>query len=273
LEAWNGARISVGAPFYNATFAPMMGIMVVIMAVAPLMAWRIADGRQVIIRMFPALGLVALTMVLSILIIDDFSMTAAATLGLAFWLIGGVMTDLIMTAGFHRQDRALAWQRLVGIPLSRWGMNLAHLGTAVFILGAAGASFFESETIKRAFPGDVLTAGDKTYRLESVMPIEGPNYSSTAATISLLDEQGAVIDTIISEIRFYPVSGTTTTEAAIRPRLSGDAYAVLGDGDAERGYTLRLYDKPLVSWIWGGASLMALGGLLAMARGRKEKTS
>ena len=273
LEAWNGARISVGAPYYNATFAPMMGLMVVIMAVAPLLAWRMADGRQVMIRMIPALGLVAATILLSLLIIDDFSMAAAATLGLAFWLVGGVVMDLILTAGFHRQDRALAWRRLIGIPLSRWGMNLAHLGTAVFILGAAGASFFEAETIERAFPGDVLTAGNKTYRLESVLPVQGPNYSSTAATISLLDDQGAVIDTIISEIRFYPVSGTTTTEAAIRTRLAGDAYAVLGDGDSESGYTLRLYDKPLVSWIWGGASLMALGGLLAMARGRKGERS
>ena len=141
----------------------------------------------------------------------------------------------------------------------------------MFILGAAGASFYEAETIERAFPGDTLTAGSKTYRLESVVPIEGPNYTSTAAMISLIDENDQAYDTMMSEIRFYPVAGTTTTEAAIRPRLDGDAYAVLGDGDAERGYTLRLYDKPYVSWIWGGASLMALGGLLAIARGRSAR--
>ena len=110
-----------------------------------------------------------------------------------------------------------------------------------------------------------------TYRLERVEPVTGPNYTSTAAVLSLLDDNGGIIDEMVSEIRFYPVAGTTTTEAAIRPRISGDAYAVLGEGDAERGYTLRLYDKPLVSWIWGGAALMALGGLLAI-RGRRSTT-
>ena len=116
----------------------------------------------------------------------------------------------------------------------------------------------------------MLTAGDKTYRLERVEPVTGPNYTSTAAVLSLLDENGAIIDEMVSEIRFYPVAGTTTTEAAIRPRVSGDAYAVLGEGDADRGYTLRLYDKPLVSWIWGGSALMALGGLLAIRRRRNS---
>ena len=270
LEAWNGARISVGPPFYNATFSPMMGLMVLIMAAAPLMAWQKSDGVMVAKRMIPAAVLVLGVLALTAIISDDFNAMAAATIGLALWLIGGVVMDVIMTAGFHRGDYGQAFKRLRGMPVARWGMNLAHIGTAIFILGAAGASFYEDETIERAFPGDVLTAGGKTYRLEEIKPIQGPNYTSTAAVLSLLDDNGQPYDTMISEIRFYPVAGSTTTEAAIRPRLDGDAYAVLGDGDEDQGYTLRLYDKPYVSWIWGGTTLMALGGLLAMRRGRKQ---
>jgi cytochrome c-type biogenesis protein CcmF len=265
LEAWNGARISVGPPFFNATFAPLMGLMVLLMAAGPLLAWHRADGLLALKRMIPALGLALIAAAITWLVTDRLSAAALATVGLALWLTGGIAADIAVSAGFPKGGLGLARKRLTALPLSRWGMNIAHLGVAVFILGAAGASFFESETIERAFPGDVLIAGEKTYRLEKVVPVTGPNYTSTAAILSLLDDE-RVIDEMVSEIRFYPVSGTTTTEAAIRPRLSGDAYAVLGEGDAERGYTLRLYDKPLVSWVWGGAGLMALGGFLAVWR-------
>ena len=270
LEAWNGAKISVGPPFYNATFSPMMGLMVVVMAAAPLLAWQKSDAFVLIRRMIPAAILVVAALILTVMITGEFNVMAAATIGLAFWLIGGVLSEVFIAAGFQHSNKAQAWRRLKGLPLSRWGMHLAHIGTAIMNLGAAGATFYEAETSERAFPGDVLQAGGKTYRLEEVKPIAGPNYSSTAAVLSLLDANGQPYDTMMSEIRFYPVSGTTTTEAAIRPRISGDAYAVLGDGDGEVGYTLRLYDKPLVSWIWGGAALMALGGLMAMGRGRKS---
>ncbi len=271
LEAWNGARISVGPPFFNATFAPLMGLMVLLMAAGPLLAWQRADGMLALRRMGPALGLALIAAGMTWLLADRFSVAALATVGLALWLIGGVATDVVSSTGMMKGDLGLVRKRFAAMPLSRWGMNIAHLGVAVFILGAAGASFFETETIERASPGDVLTAGSKTWRLERVEPSAGPNYTSTAAVLSLLDDNGNSIDEMISEIRFYPVSGTTTTEAAIRPRLTGDAYAVLGEGDAGRGYTLRLYDKPLVSWIWGGAGLMALGGVLAIWRRRDEE--
>ena len=270
LEAWNGARISVGPPFYNATFSPLMGLMVLLMAGGPLLAWHRADGMLAVRRMMPALCIVVVVMMATFMLSDTFSVAAMATIGLAFWLIGGVATDITVSAGMFKGK---ALKRLSAMPLSRWGMNVAHLGTAVFILGAAGASFFEAETIERVFPGDVLQAGSKTYRLERVEPVTGPNYTSTAAVLSLLDDNGNPIDEMTSEIRFYPVAGTTTTEAAIRPRISGDAYAVLGEGDDSRGYTLRLYDKPLVSWIWGGAALMAVGGLMAIRRRGKEITN
>ncbi|NDA08021.1 MAG: heme lyase CcmF/NrfE family subunit [Alphaproteobacteria bacterium] len=266
LEAWNGARISVGPPFYNATFAPLMGLMVIIMVAGPLIAWHRAESRLLLKRLIPSALLVVVGIGASTLFLAPQNVTALATIGLAIWLIGGTLTDIAVTTGFLKAKPRDILQRLCAVPLSRWGMNTAHMGVAVFILGAAGSSFFQSETIERVFPGEILKAGSKIYRLEEVKPIDGPNYSSTAAVLSLINDKGQIIDTMISEIRFYPVAGTTTTEAAIRPRIDGDAYAVLGDGDGERGYVLRLYDKPLVSWIWFGAGLMALGGIIAIGR-------
>ena len=270
LEAWNGARISVGPPFYNATFAPMMGLMVVIMATAPLLAWVRADLAPALRRMIPALVLVIAGIIALITLTDTISPAAVATIGLALWLLGGVAADIIIQGGFMKAGFAGGWRRLRAMPISRWGMNVAHTGTAVFILGAAGASFYGVETIERMMPGETAVAGSRIYRLERVEPVAGPNYQSTAAILSLLNRDGSVAHEMMSEIRFYPVAGSTTTEAAIHTGPTGDAYAVLGEGDAERGYTLRVYDKPLVPWIWAGAGLMALGGLLAIGRGRRE---
>ena len=291
LEAWNGARISVGPPFYNATFAPIAGGMILIMAAAPLIAWKRSELGRLIRRLAPML--IATLIILGAVVVwsGSFNIAALATIGLAVWLTGGVFADIAITTGFgvkgfgakgpsakifgakrfgvKNLDAAIAdrMRRIATIGAGRWGMNIAHLGMAIFIFGAAGASFFEAEKIERILPGEKLTAGNLTYRLDKVESLAGSNYQSTAAFISLLNAEGDVIDTMISERRFYPVAGSFTTEAAIRPRIQGDAYAVLGEGD-DSGYILRVYDKPLISWIWAGAGLMALGGLLAINRGR-----
>ena len=268
LEAWNGARISVGPPFYNATFAPMMGLMLLVMAVAPLAAWRRADPASLLRRMVPAMALALAGVIGLVALTGRLDAAPIAAVGLALWLLGGVLTDIFVVGGLHRRG---GLRRLAAMPLPRWGMNIAHIGAAVFTLGAAGVSFYSAESIERLQPGEEIAAGGRVYRLEKVVPVQGPNYRSTAAHIALLDESGAPAGDMVSEIRFYPVAGTSTTEAAIRTDFTGDAYAVLGEGDAERGYTLRVYDKPLVPWIWIGAGLMAFGGIIAIGRGRRGK--
>ena len=269
LEAWNGARISVGPPFYNATFAPMMAIMVVLMAAAPLIAWK-RSSLNFIKQLIPALILVLAVLAGVIFFVGSDNIVALATISLAVWLLGGVMVDIANSIAIGKVSLKDSFLRLKKIPLGRWGMNTAHIGVAVFILGVAG-TFYESETIERILPNQILTAGERIYRLDRVVPLEGPNYDSMAAFISLLDREGGATHQLISEIRSYPIAGISTTEAAILTGFRGDAYAVLGGGDAEEGYTLRVYDKPLVSWIWAGAGLMALGGLIAMARPTPKK--
>jgi cytochrome c-type biogenesis protein CcmF len=135
---------------------------------------------------------------------------------------------------------------------------------AVFILGALGDSLGREEVNIRLNQGEVAALEDRQYRLISITEEAGPNYTALVATLDLEDTSGARIATLRPEKRFYPAERQTTTEAAIRTRPSGDDYAVLGDGDTARGYSFRLYHKPLVGWIWGGAVLMALGGILAV---------
>ena len=146
-------------------------------------------------------------------------------------------------------------------------MWVAHFGMVIFLIGALGEGLFQTEVITRAKPGETIVLAGQEARFTSVEARQGPNYQTETAVIDLF-ENGRQITTLYPEKRFYPAARQTTTEAAIRTRLSGDHYIVLGDGDAEKGYTLRLYHKPLVSFIWLGTIFMALGGGIAILRRR-----
>ena len=149
-------------------------------------------------------------------------------------------------------------------------MWIAHFGIVVFLLGATGEGLFKSEKVIRAKPGEVVTIAGRDVRLVRVFERQGPNFQAMTAELEYKDAaSGKIIARLMPEKRVYTAERQTTTEAAIRPRLGGDDYAVLGDGDDRIGYSLRLYYKPLVSWIWGGCALMAAGGLVAMIGRRR----
>ena len=152
-------------------------------------------------------------------------------------------------------------------------MWIAHFGIVVFLLGATGDRLFRSEQVVRAKPGDVVTIAGREVTLVRVFERAGPNFQALTAELEYKDaSSGKIIARLMPEKRVYTAERQTTTEAAIRPRPSGDDYAVLGDGDERIGYSLRLYYKPLISWIWGGAGLMAAGGLVAMVGRRRQST-
>ncbi len=260
LEMVSGARITVGPPYFDATFNPIMGALVLAMAFGPVMAWRRGT--------LPALHLVACCAIVAALaallaglaLVTGISPAGLAGVGMIAWLGGGILADI-----FHRVKRASnagLGARLATIQMPVWGMWCAHLGMVVFLLGALGNGLFAAEAVVRAKPGDVIDLAGNEITFVGVEARQGPNYVTSTAMLDLRRD-GQLLARLEPENRLYTTQRQTTTEAAIRPRLTGDDYAVLGDGDAHNGYTLRLYHKPLVSWIWAGAGLMALGGLLA----------
>jgi cytochrome c-type biogenesis protein CcmF len=197
------------------------------------------------------------------IIISDLSAAAAAGLAFAGWLGVSIIGDLLHRIKPFRHGGRLQRLKRIGGPV--WGMWVAHFGMVIFLIGALGEGLFQTEVITRAKPGETIMLAEQEAKFIGVEVRQGPNYQTETAVVDLF-ENGTQITTLYPEKRFYPAARQTTTEAAIRTRLSGDHYMVLGDGDAKKGYTLRLYYKPLVSFIWLGTIFMALGGSIAILR-------
>ena len=268
LELFSGMRITVGPPYFDATFNPLMALGLIGMVLGPVVAWRkgvVPRARQVILA---GAGGALFAAIIGSAIIAEVSAAAIAGLGLFGWLFVGMLADMQRHIKWHLSGRL---SRLRTLGLAIWGMWLGHLGMALFLMGALGDGLAREEVIVRAMPDDIIALDDRRYRFISITQNQGPNYGTLTANLQLETVAGAPLAMLRPEKRFYPAEGQTTTEAAIRARLSGDDYVVLGDGDDAIGYSLRLYHKPLVSWIWGGALVMALGGIMAFAGRRPIK--
>ena len=272
LELAVGQRITVGPPYFDATFNPVMAVALIGMAIAPVTMWKsgmLAHARVALI--VAAIGAVVAVAIGGGAGVAD---NAAAMAGLALlgWLGFGVLADMQKRLKFHQPASILA--RIGKLDGAIWGIWLGHLGMAVFMLGALGDGLGRQEQTIRASAGDVIMLSDRQYRFIEMQQNQGPNYTTRTALLALEELDGTLLGYMRPETRFYPAERQTTTEAAIRPRISGDDYAVLADGDDEIGYSLRLYHKPFVSWIWGGAVIMAIGGLIALsARTTARRTS
>ena len=271
LEMITGARITVGPPYFDATFNPVMGILVVIMVIGPVMAWRRGTTPRTKTTLRAASVSAIIAGIIGVAMVQDIAIGAVGAIMLIAWLAMGIAADIwIQLKPLQRGGLAARWHRL---PTEVLGMWIAHFGIVVFLLGATGDGLFRSEQVVRIKPGEVVTIAGRDVTLVRVFERQGPNFQALTAELEYKDAaSGKFIARLMPEKRVYTAERQTTTEAAIRPRLGGDDYAVLGDGDDRIGYSLRLYYKPLISWIWGGGALMAAGGLVAMI-GRRRRSA
>ena len=269
LEMITGARITVGPPYFDATFNPVMGILVVIMVIGPVMAWRRGATPRAKTTLLAASVSAIIAGVIGVALVQDIAIGAIGAVMLIAWLAMGIATDIwTQLKPLQRAGLASRWHRL---PTEVLGMWIAHFGIVVFLLGATGDGLFRSEQVVRAKPGEVVTIAGRDVTLVRVFERQGPNFQALTAELEYKNAaSGKFIARLMPEKRVYTAERQTTTEAAIRPRLGGDDYAVLGDGDDRIGYSLRLYYKPLISWIWGGGVLMATGGFVAMIGRRRQ---
>jgi cytochrome c-type biogenesis protein CcmF len=259
-------KVSVGAPFFNAVFIPLMVPMVVTMAVAPLLSWKRGDVAGALGRLKVGFVVTVLVMVGTWLIEGGSSgpLWAAGGLGLAAWLFTGVLVDWAERVRLFRAPWSESVDRMMRLPRSAYGMAVAHAGVAIVIAGITGSAAWTVEKIQVMHVGDVVAIAGYDLRLDGVEDgIAGPNYVITRAHFSASKAGRAVTD-LYPEKRMYRQPPRPTTNAAIHTNFLGDLYAVVGDADGTGGYVTRLYFNPLVPWIFIGAVIMVIGGLVSL---------
>ncbi len=263
LDAMGGDKVSVGFPFFNRTFVPLMAPLLIAIPFGPLLGWKrgdlLAAGQRLI-----AAAAAAIAVVLAVLLlVRPAEVLAALGLGLAAWIGVGCLAEwadrVQLLRGFGRDTLARARR----LPRSAYGMTLAHLGVAVTIAGIA-ASAWESERIELVHPGESVSIAGYDLRLDNVERIQGPNYTADRGTVTVT-RRGSPVAVMHPEKRFFTVQQMATTFTAIDTDLLSDLYVVLADGDGNSTWTLRIYEKPLAPWIWLGCGVMALGGLMSLS--------
>jgi cytochrome c-type biogenesis protein CcmF len=185
-------------------------------------------------------------------------------LGLGVWLIAGAISDLAAKAQLGSASLAVAWTRLKGLPRAAFGTAFAHAGLGVFLLGAIGSTVWQQEVVVSLGPGEETSIAGYRVAFENIRQVDGPNYQAVQAQFGLFDGEDRVA-TMYPEKRVYPVTGMPTTEAAIHTTGAADVYAVIGDVQPDGGRTVRLYYNPLAPWLWFGAGMMALGGIVSLS--------
>jgi cytochrome c-type biogenesis protein CcmF len=264
LEAVGGGKVSVGPPFFNAVFIPLMVPLVAAMAVGPLLAWKRADLGAALGRLWAA-ALVTAAAIAAVVAVNGFrDLVGIVGMAMAAWLFAGTLAELATRIRLFKAPFAESRRRLAGLPRSAWGMSLAHAGLAVAIAGMTGAGVWKQESVQLMTPGESRAFAGYDVTFVGATPARGPNFDATLGTFTL-GRDGRTVATLVAEKRFYPVEGRETTEAAIRTTLAGDVYAVIGERQPSGAYVTRLYYNPLVAWLWGGAAIMVLGGLFSLS--------
>jgi len=269
MDAIGGPKVSVGAPYFNATFVPLMAPLLLALPFGPVLAWRKGDLVRAAGRLRLAFAAAVLAGLIS-LWLAGFSPWPVVGMTLAVWLVAGVLIELAERVGFPRLPLAQSWGRARVLPGRAWGMSLAHFGLALFVAGVTASSAWESESIQVMRPGDSVVVAGYTFRFDGAREIAGPNYVAERGTITVLRD-GTPYAIMAPERRFYPVARDTTTEAAIHTTWLADLYVVIGERDGQGGHTIRLHHNPLVPWIWLGAAVMALGGLVSLASRHRRR--
>jgi len=267
LEGIGAGKVSVGAPFYNLTFVPIMTPLIVVMAIGPMLNWKRGDLMGALARLRLA-ALAAAAAAMTALALRGGPVLAVLGVTLATWLMAGAAVELGERIKLFRGPLRESLQRLWRLPRAAIGMTIAHAAMGVIVLGITASSAWQSEEILVMAPGDRVAIAGYDIRMDDVREVPGPNFRAERATLTVT-RNGEKITTLTPERRSYTTPPQTTTEAAIYTTLLADLYAVIGErnaasGATKAGWTVRLYHNPLVPWIWLGAIIMVLGGLVSL---------
>ncbi len=257
LDALSGAKLSVGPPYFNALFVPLMALLMLVMAVGVLVRWKDTPVRWLLGMLAPVLLGSAALGGLATWLFGEFSWAVLAVFLLAAWVLLAGVRDLL-----DKTRHKGLLKGILSLNSSYWGMQLAHLGIAVCAIGVVLVSQSSAERDLRLAPGESLELGGYRFVFEGAQHFEGPNFTSDKGTIRVL-EDGEEVALLHPEKRLYTVQNMPMTEAGIDAGFTRDLYVALGEPLEDGAWAVRVHIKPYVRWIWFGGLMMGLGGLLA----------
>jgi len=264
LDVLELGKVSVGAPYFNSVFVPLMAPMILVMGLGPFLHWKRGDAMIAAPKLKIAAAITILGAALTYAMIDRATVLATFGIGLSIWLLMSTLSELAGRIHLGKVPFAESWRRLKRQPRASWGMTLAHGGLAIAIAGMTASSAWTVESIQTMKPGDTVNVAGFDFTLRQVRQVPGPNYVAQRGTFDVTKGYSFKL-TLEPEKRVFTVSRQQTTEAAIYPTFLGDLYAVLGDPDGQGGFVTRLYFNPLVPWMWVGATIMVLGAGISLS--------
>ena len=264
VDSLGFGKISVGPPYFNAIFVPLMASAVVVMGLGPLMRWK-KDSAVELVKRVKIAALVSFVVAFFLpFTMDGFSLGASFGLLLSFWIFSTAAYGIYGRLAKRSFEGSIG-KRIASVSRSYWGQQVGHIGFAVCIVGVTMVTYYEVERDVRMDIGDTVEARGYTFRFDGVVDVQGPNYVAKRGIIQVLNEAGEPVRELNPEKRVYTVQTMPMTEAAIHTNPLRDLYVSLGEPVSGGAWSVRVYYKPFIIWLWGGAGLMALGGFLAVS--------
>jgi cytochrome c-type biogenesis protein CcmF len=262
MDALGMGKLSVGPPYFEAVFVPLMTLTVLMMGLGALARWKQSSVSELVKRVRWGFAGAAILAILLPFIFRHWTPMIALGLLLSFWVIASLVVSLQQR--WSGQGKFV--QRVRSQSLSYYGMQLAHLGVAVFIIGVTVVKGYETERDVRMNVGDTVDSGGYIFRFDGVRTTTGPNYTAEQGHLTVTKD-GKPVTVLLPQKRHYNATGMPMTEAAIDTGIFRDLYVSMGEPipDSQGAWSMRVYYKPFVVWIWGGCLLMALGGVLAIS--------
>ena len=264
IDAMTGDKITVGPPYFEMTFGPIMAVLIVFMAVAPLVKWR-SDSWTRIRKTLLIMAAAAIPLTIAVAVFGN-TVFGAIGMGLATWLAIGTLANYgrKLRIGETKSTIGNLLKRFALLPGATHGFAFAHLGLAVCTVGIVAMGVWADEEVDRLKLGESISVAGYEFTLESVDRARGPNFISETGRV-VIERNGERVAMLNPEQRMYPVERNNTTEGAMEISALRILYAAKGEGNPEQGWVISVYYHPLVIWIWIGALMMAFGGLVSVA--------
>ncbi len=259
--------ISIGPPYFNAIFIPLMALLALLLSIGPFTRWKRTSTTYLLQQLGKvALAALALGVVLPLLVTRQISLPATLAVAIGSWIMLAMLQDFANKTA----NKATRLKGLRALPFSYYGMQMAHMGMAVMLIGVALTSSFSSERSVLLSPGQDVGLGDYVFQFEGTASVNGPNYVGEEASFTVL-KSGEKITTLHPERRIYLATNTPSTEMAIDAGFFRDLFITLGEEKEGDSWSMTIYVKPFVRWIWLGAIFMTFGGILAAADKRYRR--